>query len=241
VAEVPSLYDEVEERPASIHDLKPKMRLEGTVARVELYGAFVDVGLEQRGLVHISKLSTQRVNRVSEVVSAGDAVRVWVESVEPNKGRINLTMIEPPAVEWTEIRAGQVYSGTVKRMEHFGAFVDIGATRDGLVHVSEITSDYIRDPKEYLHAGDEIQVKVLQVDHKKRRIELSIKALEDHQAAEEQVEALDETQTALEYAWRQATGKTGPSRRERRPKKARRQYREDDIFTRTLGLRGDQD
>jgi small subunit ribosomal protein S1 len=227
--------------PSSLHDLKPKMRLEGTVTRTELFGAFVDVGVDADGLVHISQLSTRRVNRVTEVVNEGDRVTVWVNSVEPDKKRIDLTMIEPPAVDWDEIRAGQVYSGKVKRLERYGAFVDIGATRDGLVHVSEITSDYIQDPKEYLKAGDEVQVKVLNVDHKRRRIELSVKALEEHLVADEEEDDLEEVPTAMELAWRQARGgrKERPSQARRKRVQQRRD--EDDIFARTLELRGDQE
>lgn len=235
-------YDEDEmEGPSSIHDLQPKMRINGTITRVELFGAFVDVGVDRDGLVHISQLSTRRVNRVSEVVKEGDQVTVWVTNVEPSSGRIDLTMIEPPAVDWNEIRAGQVYSGTVKRLERFGAFVDIGATRDGLVHVSEITSDYIQDPKEHLKAGDEVQVKVLNIDRKRRRIELSIKALEQHLlAAEEEEEELEESVTTIELAWRQAQTGREKRRAQQRRRKTRSRDEQDDIFSRTLRLRGDE-
>jgi ribosomal protein S1 len=175
---------------------------------------------------------------VSEILKEGAPVKVWVMNVEPDKGRINLTMIEPPAVDWDEIRAGQVYTGQVKRLERFGAFVDIGATRDGLVHVSEITSDYIQDPKEYVRVGDEVQVKVLKVDRKKRRIELSIKALEDHFADEEEDDE-EEAPTAMEVAWRQArTGREGKRDRQRR-KRSRSRRDQEDIFSRTLDLRSD--
>ena len=239
------LYDEgaQEEGPSSIHDLKPKMRLDGTVAKTALFGAFIDLGVGKHGLVHISQLSTQRVNRVSEVLNEGDAVRVWVVSVDPDKGRIELTMIEPPAVDWDEMRPGQVYSGMVKRLERFGAFVDIGATRDGLVHVSEITSDYIQDPKDYLKTGEEVQVKLLKVDHKKRRIELSIKALEEHLlAVEEDEDDLEEAPTAMEVAWRQASGGRESKRSRQRRKKSRgRRDQDNDIYSRTLDLREDQD
>jgi small subunit ribosomal protein S1 len=234
------LYDETEEGPASIYDLKRKMRLQGVVSRVELFGAFIDVGVESDGLVHISQLSTTRVNRVSEVVKEGDAVTVWVLSVEPDKKRINLTMIEPPAVDWDDLRAGQVFTGTVKRLERFGAFVDIGATRDGLVHVSEITSDYIQDPKQHVKPGDEVQVKVLKVDHKRRRIELSMKELEEHLAVDEDEEELEEAPTAMEVAWRQARGERPSSQKKQRRKRSRQRRSQDDIFSRTLGLREDQ-
>lgn len=236
------LYDEsADVRPSSIHDLKRKMRLQGTVARIELFGAFIDVGVGIDGLVHISQLRSERVNRVSEVVAEGDQVTVWVLSVEPAKKRINLTMIEPAAVDWEDIRAGQVYTGKVKRLERFGAFVDIGATRDGLVHVSEITSDYIRDPKEYVKPGDDVQVKVLGVDLKRRRIELSMKALEEHLVAEEDEAELEEEPTAMELAWHQARGGRKGDRRQSRRKKSRKYADEDDIFSRTLRLREDQE
>ena len=235
------LYDETEEEgPTSIHDVRRKMRLQGVVSRVELFGAFIDVGVEMNGLVHISQLSTTRVNRVSEVVKEGDSVTVWVLSVEPDKKRINLTMVEPPAVDWDDLRAGQVFTGTVKRLERFGAFVDIGATRDGLVHVSEITSDYTQDPKQHVKPGDEVQVKVLKVDHRRRRIELSMKELEEHLAVDEDEEELEEAPTAMEVAWRQARGDRPKSQKQQRRKRSRKQRTRDDIFSRTLGLREDQ-
>jgi small subunit ribosomal protein S1 len=234
------LYDETEEGPTSIHDLKRKMRLQGVVNRVELFGAFIDVGVGTDGLVHISQLSSRRVNRVSEVVKEGDTVTVWVLSVEPDRKRINLTMIEPPAVDWDDLRAGQVFTGTVKRLERFGAFVDIGATRDGLVHVSEITSDYIQDPKQYVKPGDEVQVKVLKVDHRRRRIELSMKELEEHLADAEDEEELEEAPTAMEVAWRQARGEHPSSQKKQRRKRSRQRRNQDEIFSRTLSLREDQ-
>jgi small subunit ribosomal protein S1 len=239
---VEETYEEIEETgPSSIHDLKPKMRLAGTVTRVELFGAFVDVGAGTDGLVHISQLKTERVNRVSEVVNEGDQVTVWVLNVDPGNNRIDLTMIEPAAVDWEEMRAGQVYTGTIKRVERYGAFVDIGATRDGLVHVSEITSDYIQDPKDYVRVGDEVQVKVLKVDHRRRRIELSMKALEDHLEADEEEEAPEAAPTAMELAWRQAQGGDEEERRQARRKKPRQLPEEDDIFSRTLRLRADRE
>ena len=230
-----------EDGPSSIYELKRKMPLKGTVTRVELFGAFLDVGVGSDGLVHISQMSTQRVNRVSDVVQVGDEVTAWVINVEPDKKRIDLTMIEPAAVDWDDIRAGQVYSGRVKRLERFGVFVDIGATRDGLVHVSEITSDHIQDPKEYVKVGDEVQVKVLQVDHERRRIELSIKALEEYVLAEEEFSELEEDPTAIELAWREARGGREGHRRSSRRKKSTRPRVEDDIFTRTLRMRDDQE
>jgi small subunit ribosomal protein S1 len=237
-----NLYSEnEEEKLSSIYDLRPKMRLNGTVTRVELFGAFVDLGVDREGLVHISQLSARRVNRVNEVVNEGDQVTVWVTDVDPQAGRISLTMIEPPGVDWDEIHPDQVYTGKVKRIERFGAFIDIGATRDGLVHVSEITTSYIQDPKEYLKVGDEVQVKVLKVDRKRRRIELSIKALEDYLEDEDKDEELGDEPTAMEFAWRQA--QSGRKKRRGQPRRKKGQFRgeQDDVFTRTLRLQSDRD
>jgi len=236
------LYEETEETaPASIHELKPKMRLQGTVTRVELFGAFVNIGLDSDGLVHVSQLRAERVNRVSDVINEGDAVTVWVLSTDTKAKRIELTLLEPPAVDWNEIRSGQVYQGTVKRVERYGAFVDIGATRDGLVHVSEITSDYIQDPKEYVKVGEEVQVKVLKVDDRRRRIELSIKAVEDNLALAEDEDDLEEVPTAMEMAWRDAQSDQSAADAQARRKKASQKRKQDDIFSRTLLLRSEQE
>ena len=95
--------DNGESGPHSITDLQPKMCLQGTVKETQLYGAVVDVGLEYNGLVHISQLSPERINRVTDVVQPGDNVTVWVTKVESEKGRIGLTMVEPPRVDWHEL------------------------------------------------------------------------------------------------------------------------------------------
>ncbi len=88
-------------------------------------------------------------------------------------------MIKPLELEWREIEADMVIKGKVTRLEKFGAFVDIGAERPGLVHISEMTHDYIKDPSEVVKVGDEIEVKVLSVNRQKRQIKLSMRALEE--------------------------------------------------------------
>jgi len=239
--ELHDLYDE-ETGPTSIHEIKPKMKLRGKVVKVELFGAFVDVGVGTNGLIHISQLSAERVNRVADIVGEGDEVTVWVSTVDPKAKRISLTMIEPAAVDWDELRAGQVYTGKVKRLEQFGAFVDIGLTRDGLIHVSELTSDYIQHPSEVIKVADEVQVKVLKVDHRKRRIELSLKAVDEAEMVEEDLDQ-EELPTAMELALLQAQKDTGRTQKDRpgSPKRGKR-YREeqDDLLARTLGLHEQQ-
>ena len=166
-----------EAAPTSIADLAPKMQLTGTVKRLELYGAFIDLGLDATGLIHISKLGGEQVNRVSDVLKEGDVVTVWVEKVEPERQQVMLTMVPPLAVDWAELKTDQVYEGKVTRLETFGAFVSIGAEREGLVHISELSHNYVKSPGEVVNVGDEVQVKVLGFNRRKRRIDLSMKAL----------------------------------------------------------------
>lgn len=243
------------ERPESLSDLKPKMKLTGTVTRLELYGAFIDLGTGVNALIHISQLGKERVNRVAEVLNVGDEVTVWVDKVDPQREQVMVTMIEPLAVEWGELDKGQMYAGTVTRLENFGAFVDIGAEREGLVHISELSHEYVKQPGEVVKVGDEVQVQVLGYSKRKRRIDLSIKALmekpEEAQApavrdnggsrsAEYEEEEDDVMPTAMEIALREAMGeealprrkKTTGRKKRRRSEKLRSQQEE--ILNRTL-------
>ncbi|MFO7662876.1 MAG: S1 RNA-binding domain-containing protein [Chloroflexota bacterium] len=166
-----------EAAPTDLADIKPKMQLTGTVKRLELYGAFIDLGLETTGLIHISKLGEEQVNRVSDVLKEGDEVTVWVEKVDPERQQIMLTMVPPLAVDWSDLKTDQVYTGTITRLENFGAFVDIGAEREGLVHISELSHDYVKNAADVVKIGSEVEVKVLGFNRRKRRIDLSMKAL----------------------------------------------------------------
>ncbi|MCB0032499.1 MAG: S1 RNA-binding domain-containing protein [Anaerolineales bacterium] len=239
--------------PTSINDLKPKMQLKGTVNRLELYGAFIDLGIGTNALIHISQLGKEHVNRVADVLNIGDEVSVWVDKVDPQREQIMVTMIPPLDVEWNELDKGQVYTGTVKRLENFGAFVDIGAEREGLVHISELSHNYVKHPSEVLTAGDEVQVQVLGFSKRKRRIDLSIKnLLEKPESAaneatpaevyefEEEIE--EEMPTAMEMALRMAMSDAGvnvsakQNRKRKKDRKAARRAQQEEIIMRTLEL-----
>lgn len=225
--------------PTSLDDLQPKMKLTGVVTRLELYGAFIDVGVGVDALIHISKLGTEHVNRVADVLKEGDQVSVWIDKVDPARQQLMVTMIEPLNVEWHDLKEGQVYTGTISRLETYGAFVNIGAEREGLVHISELSHDYVKQPSEVVHVGDEVQVQVLGYSRKKRRIDLSIKSLldkpeakeapmpyiEQRQALQEDVEEFeeDEMPTAMELALRQAMGDDFPGKSGRKSKQSRKQ------------------
>ena len=172
--------DEPEKNSSSIVTiltLEPGQKLSGKVKNITDFGAFVDVGLPQDGLVHISELARKKVENVSEIVSVGQEVDVWVKKVDQKRGRISLTMIKPLMLRLKDIVEEAELEGIVTRLESYGAFIDIGTVRDGLVHISQITHDYVKHPEEVLAAGDKVKVKVIKVNRKKRQIDLSIKAL----------------------------------------------------------------
>lgn len=236
--------------PSSIDELTTGMELRGTVKRIELYGAFVDIGIKQDGLLHISQLGKPNVRNVEDVVKTGEEITVYVLKVDPENNRIALSLVKPPAVTWDDITEGAVVTGTIVRLEKFGVFVEIGAERPGMIHVSELASGYVNSPSDVVKVGDEVKAKVIKVNRKKRRIDLSLKALEEpveQQARSVEPEAEDEyVPTAMELALRramEANGQTMPARetrkRGRRDGKHKREREMEDIFERTLrGHRG---
>ena len=154
--------------------LQPKAHLTGKVIKTTIAGAIVDIGQKVPGVIHISQLQKDSVNRVEDVVQVGQTIDVWVRRTHDD--RIELTMVEPLMLEWREMKPDMFVKGKVERLETYGAFVDIGAERPGLVHVSEISHDYVKNPSEVLKVGDEVEAKILDVDRRKKQIRLSIKA-----------------------------------------------------------------
>ncbi|MFT8871122.1 MAG: 30S ribosomal protein S1 [Sporolactobacillus sp.] len=156
--------------------------LEGTVQRLTDFGAFVDIGGVD-GLVHISQLAHYHVETPSEVVHEGDKVKVKVLSVDPENERISLSIKATQPGPWEtakdKIHPDDVLEGTVKRIVPFGAFVELLPGVEGLVHVSEISRQHVGTPDEVLSEGQQVKVKVLDVNFADQRVSLSIKALDD--------------------------------------------------------------
>jgi predicted RNA-binding protein with RPS1 domain len=220
-------------------DLKPNMHLQGTVVKIELFGAFVDVGLETPGLVHISKVKRGPVNRIEDILQEGQEVDVWVQKVEPDAKRLELTMIRPIELNWNDLKPGVKAKGKVVRLEKFGAFVDIGAERPGLVHVSEMSTEYVPDPSEILKVDDVIDVVVIDLDRKKKQIRLSIRAAEEVEELAEDEEEVEEPPTAMEFALRKAMNDEPVTSVDAEvPAKAEKSQSElEDILSRTLQQR----
>jgi small subunit ribosomal protein S1 len=223
--------------PTSVSELVPKMELKGTVKRIELYGAFIDIGVGQDALLHISQLGQPNVRNVEDVVKAGDEVTVYVLKVDPAANRVALSLVKPPDFTWDDLQEGQIINGKVVRVESYGLFVDIGAERPGMIHVSELSDEYVGSPSDVAKVGDVVQARVIKINRKKRQIDMSLKK------AEERVEAVEQTEeenipTAMEMALRQAMeGKESVrSRRENRDRERREKLmrEREEIIERTL-------
>ena len=153
--------------------------IEGTVARLTNFGAFVDIGGVD-GLVHVSELSHEHVQSPEEVVSVGEKVKVKVKSVDKDTERISLSIKDTLPTPFEQIKGqfheNDVIEGTVVRLANFGAFVEIAPGVQGLVHISEIDHKHIGTPGEVLEPGQQVSVKILGIDEDNERVSLSIKA-----------------------------------------------------------------
>lgn len=188
-------------------EIKRKKHFKGKVVKTTLAGIIVDVGLEKMGVVHIAHLSDKPVKRVDDFIDVGQEVDVWVRRVKKDSNHIELTMIEPLALEWREIKKGMVVKGEVVRLEKFGAFIEVGAERPGLAHISELTHDYVRTPEDAVKVGEEVEAKIIDFSRRKKQIKLSLKALHEapkEEEPEEKNEESVEVLTAMEMAYRKA-------------------------------------
>lgn len=160
----------------------------GKVARITSFGAFIDLGGVD-GLVHLTELSHERNVSPKSVVTVGEEIEVKILDLNEEEGRVSLSLKATTPGPWDgveqKLAKGDVVEGTVKRLTDFGAFVEVLPGIDGLVHVSQISHKRIENPKEALTVGQEVTVKVLDVNADVERVSLSIKALEERPAQEE--------------------------------------------------------
>ncbi len=241
-------------------EIKSKERYTGTVLKTTLQGALIDIGSEKPGFIHISQVVKDKdpqkaVNSIEEVMEKGQKLDFWVKRVR--KDRIELTMKEPLALEWREIKPDMTIKGKVVRLETFGAFVEIGAERPGLIHISELSHSYVRTPGEVVREGDEIEAKVLEVNRRKKQIKLSVKALQElpetlqieQQGSSKKEEPEPEPQepelTAMEIAMRHAMEKSEGKASDESNKKSRKSkgtsVEQEELLSRTLEKKVGQD
>ena len=157
--------------------------IEGKVSRLTNFGAFIDVGGVD-GLVHISEISYKHVDKPSDVLKAGQDVKVKVIGIDNDRHRISLSIkqTEPSPFEQAtaDLNEGDIFEGEVKSLTNFGAFVEVTDGIQGLVHVSEISNKHVDKPSDVLKVGQNVKVKVLNIDPSDRRISLSIKAADSN-------------------------------------------------------------
>lgn len=167
------------------NEIKPKMHFTGTVEKITLPGAFINIGQAVPGFLHISQLISpdeQPVKRVEDVLQIGQQIEVWVRKVKDD--RVELTMKKPLDLEWRDIKKGMNVKGTVTKLEKYGAFVEIGAERPGLIHISEMAHGYVRTPGDVVKEGDEVETQIIDVNRRKKQIKLSLKALQEEPVKE---------------------------------------------------------
>ncbi len=185
-----------EQRGEFLVNLKPGEVRKGVVSSVVNFGAFVDLG-GMDGLVHVSELSWKHVDHPSSVVSVGDQVTVQVLDVDLSKERISLSLKATQVDPWQEFatnhRVGELVYGRITKLVPFGAFVQVGDGIEGLVHISEMAAHHVDLPEQVVTPGEELWVKIIDIDLQRRRISLSIKqAAEGGIVAEEYQEAFGE-------------------------------------------------
>ena len=167
-----------EQREEFLDNLKPGEVRRGTVSSVVPFGAFIDLG-GMDGLVHVSELSWRHVDHPSSVVSVGDEVDVQVLEVDPSRERISLSLKATQQDPWQEFaathRVGELVYGRVTKLVPFGAFVQVGESIEGLTHISEMSAHHVEVPEQVVTPGEELWVKIIDIDLQRRRISLSIK------------------------------------------------------------------
>ena len=179
------------ERAEILSKLAKGMRLKGTVSSIVDFGAFVDLGGID-GLVHISELSWNHVNHPSEVVKVGDEVEVEVLDVDLQRERISLGLKQTTEDPWLKLvesyPVGSIVDGKVTKIVPFGAFIELGSNVEGLVHISEMAAKHIDTPAQVVKVGQEVKVKVMEINPDRRRISLSMKAAADELGFEIEVD-----------------------------------------------------
>ena len=170
-------------REELLDELKPGEVRKGIVSNLANFGAFVDLGGAD-GLVHISQLAWSRVNHPSEVLHVGQEVEVQVLSVDKDKKKIALSIKRAEVDPWTTVEQrytpGQVVTGTITKIAPFGAFARIEDGIEGLIHLSELTPGM--DPKQVLHEGVPLQLRILRIDAERRRLGLSLRQADEPDA-----------------------------------------------------------
>lgn len=224
------MTEEVIAEPIKVEELGTGTKVAGEITYLAAYGAIVSISPEVDALLHISQIGRTDFRNIEDVFSIGDSVEAYVLKVD-GANRIALTMEKPPELPWSKIKKGETYTGEVTRIENYGAFIDIGAERPGMVHVSELADGYVQSPNDVVKVGEEVEVRVLKLNKKNRQIDLSMKTPEEElqQVLEPDEDVPSAMELAFRRAQRQAERTSKPTKKTRR-----RDETQDDIIQRTL-------
>jgi small subunit ribosomal protein S1 len=187
-----------EQRQQILDRLSPGTEVEGVISNIVDFGAFVDLdGID--GLIHISELSWSHVNHPSEVLEIGQTVKVKVLDVDRDRQRISLGLKQTQTDPWQrvidETHQGDVVVGKITKVVTFGAFAEILSGVEGLIHISELADHHVENPRDVVNQGDEVNVKVIEIDAERRRLSLSLKRVETGETVK-RIE-MDGTTTAI--------------------------------------------
>ena len=171
-----------EARQQILDRLSPGVEVEGQISNIVDFGAFVDLdGID--GLIHISELSWSHVNHPSEVLEIGQKVRVKVLDVDRDRQRISLGLKQTQTDPWQrvidETEQGDVVTGKITKVVTFGAFAEIVSGVEGLIHISELAEHHVENPREVVQQGEEVKVKIIEIDPERRRLSLSLRRVEE--------------------------------------------------------------
>jgi small subunit ribosomal protein S1 len=202
-----------EGRKKFLESLKKGERRRGQVSSIVNFGAFVDIGGGVDGLVHVSELSWKHVDHPGEVVAVGQDVDVEVLDVDLERERVSLSLKATQEDPWREFerryQTGEVVSGSVTKIVPFGAFVRVGEGIEGLVHISELSTEHVDSPEQVVQVGQDVRVKVVDVDVPRRRISLSIKRVEEEPEPLPEVEIeAESTEEASEHVVSEPSAET---------------------------------
>jgi len=175
-----------------VRTLAVGQEVKGKVKRLSEFGAFVDIGVGRDGLVHISELSVKRIAKVTDVINEGEEHTFWIKNLDRERNRISLTMIAPGTTTMRDLNKDDLVTGTVTRMVPYGAFVDIGVGRDALLHVREMSNRFVAKPEDIVKVGEQIEARIIEIQKRRGRIDLSIKGLREEPEPEPQPEAADQ-------------------------------------------------
>jgi small subunit ribosomal protein S1 len=223
----------------TLADIQVGTQITATVKAIELYGAFVDIGVGSDALLHISQLGKPNVRNVEDVVKVGDKLTVYVLKVDPETKRIAVSLVKPAKLNWDDIKEGATFDGEVVRVESYGAFIDIGAERPGMAHISELAEGFVKQASDVVKVGEKVQVRVLKYNRKKKQIDLSLKPAEEPRASyepEDEEPQMTAMAAALEKAMRGDDG--AAARMAASAKKAKQRAAQDEIIARTLRSHG---